>query len=579
MSVNKEVKVTFRGIDKTREAFGRIRQSFNKLQEQLGKVKLGFGKIGGAITAAFSTAAVKKIIDTGEQIGRLSNKLDISTNNLSELKYAAERCGVEFGTLTSGLEQISMRISEAARNSGEAKDALRLLGLSARELAQVAPNEQMSLIAASLLRVRDESDRARLAVKLFGSEGTALLPILEQGEDGIKRLREEAKQLGLSLSRDQCDAMTKFNAELAKLQAVMTSLITSVLVPVLPLLTAFFAAIGDGHPVITFIISAISTLLAFKLAAWFIAATAAVRAFTIALTANPLGLAAVAVSTLVAGLVTLTKQVNKSTEATEEFNDTLEETNTLAAITIPKPSLEVMNKRNELQDEAKRIFEQTRTPLERHNQQIEKLNKLLKEGLIDQETYNRALKQSMEGLDQTAEKAENVFDIIRDRSQSAADNLVDNFANAAFGIGGQFNSLKDMFSSFFKQMQADILKMTLKQGLFGDKGGLFSGLSSGTASSGIGALGSLFGGFFAKGGTVKPGKAHIVGDGGEPELFIPNTVGSVVPFSKLGNANQGGNNIVVNMNIQTPDISSFNHSRSQITADMARQIARSSRNL
>ncbi|WP_342278610.1 hypothetical protein [Candidatus Tisiphia endosymbiont of Myopa tessellatipennis] len=39
------------------------------------------------------------------------------------------------------------------------------------------------------------------------------------------------------------------------------------------------------------------------------------------------------------------------------------------------------------------------------------------------------------------------------------------------------------------------------------------------------------------------------------------------------------NNIVVNMNIQTPDISSFNQSRSQIAADMARQIARSSRNL
>ncbi|WP_342269924.1 transposase [Rickettsia endosymbiont of Orchestes rusci] len=35
----------------------------------------------------------------------------------------------------------------------------------------------------------------------------------------------------------------------------------------------------------------------------------------------------------------------------------------------------------------------------------------------------------------------------------------------------------------------------------------------------------------------------------------------------------------INMNIQTPDIASFNQSRSQIAVDMARQISRSKRNL
>ncbi|WP_375331241.1 hypothetical protein [Candidatus Tisiphia endosymbiont of Oplodontha viridula] len=110
-SNNKEVRVTFRGVDKTKEAFGRIKQNFKKLQDQLSRIKLGFGRIGTAITAAFSVATLKKIIDSGEEIGKLANKLDISTHSLSELKYAAERCGVEFSTLTSGLEQMAMRVS------------------------------------------------------------------------------------------------------------------------------------------------------------------------------------------------------------------------------------------------------------------------------------------------------------------------------------------------------------------------------------------------------------------------------------------------------------------------------------
>lgn len=581
MSANKEVRVTFKGVDKTREAFGKIKQNFKNLQDQLGKVKLGFGKIGTALTAAFSISALKKIIDTGEEIGKLSAKLDVSTESLSELKYAGERCGVEFNSLTSGLQEMAKRVRDAAHGTGEAKDALNLLGLSAKELYAVAPNEQLALIANELIGVTDSSDRAELAVKLFGSSGAALLPILEQGKDGIRKFREEAKKLGVSLSQEECEAMTKFNSELAKLQAVLTSLLTSILVPILPMLSAFFEAIRSGHPAITFIITAVSTLLAFRLAAWFIGVTTAVAGFTTALLANPLGLVAVAISATIAGLVTLAKWFKKSTEVTEEYNQTLEKTKATLAITIPKQNLAVMSKRNELQTQAKVIFEQTRTPLEKHNQQMEKLNKLLKQGMIDQDTYNRAVKQSMEGLEQVADKTEDVCDLVRDHSKSAADSLIDNFASATFGVGGQMKSLKDTCSDFFNQLQADILKMTLRQGLSSMFGGseAMGGLFGSGGVMGMGGLGSLFGGFFAQGGTVRPGKAHIVGDGGEPELFIPNSVGSVVPFSTLEAAGSGGNNIVVNMNIQTPDLSSFNHSRSQIAADMARQIARASRNL
>src|SRR3954467_8732809 len=117
MSANKEVKVTFRGVDKTREAFDKIKQRFKHLQNHLHKVQLGFGKIGNIIAAAFGTHMIKKIIDTGEQVGKLSNKLDISTHALSELKYAAEKCDISFSTLTSGMRSMAMNVADAARGS------------------------------------------------------------------------------------------------------------------------------------------------------------------------------------------------------------------------------------------------------------------------------------------------------------------------------------------------------------------------------------------------------------------------------------------------------------------------------
>ena len=48
--------------------------------------------------------------------------------------------------------------------------------------------------------------------------------------------------------------------------------------------------------------------------------------------------------------------------------------------------------------EAARIFEQTRTPLERYENTLTKLNGLLQQGAINQNTYNRAMKQAGEAL-------------------------------------------------------------------------------------------------------------------------------------------------------------------------------------
>ncbi len=47
--------------------------------------------------------------------------------------------------------------------------------------------------------------------------------------------------------------------------------------------------------------------------------------------------------------------------------------------------------------------------------------------------------------------------------------------------------------------------------------------------------------FRANGGSVSAGKPYIVGDGGEPEWFIPKQNGTIVPFSQVPNQQPGGN--------------------------------------
>ena len=119
MSANKEVRVTFRGIDKTRAAMGRIKKNFKDVEKLSSRITRGFGGIGMAIGTAFGARAIKKIIDTGDQIGKLSLRLGASSEALSELKYAAEITGVGFNSLTTGLQRMTRRVSEAATGTGE----------------------------------------------------------------------------------------------------------------------------------------------------------------------------------------------------------------------------------------------------------------------------------------------------------------------------------------------------------------------------------------------------------------------------------------------------------------------------
>lgn len=105
-------------------------------------------------------------------------------------------------------------------------------------------------------------------------------------------------------------------------------------------------------------------------------------------------------------------------------------------------------------------------------------------------------------------------------------------------------------------------------------------LQTSSLSGGAGGGGDLlssfsdFGGGFADGGDITPGRSYLVGERG-PELFSPGRSGSITPKGALA----GGRSQTINqsINISTPNADSFARSQAQIGAQTARdaQIAHS----
>ena len=81
------------------------------------------------------------------------------------------------------MQRFTRRAAEAAQGTGEAKGAIRELGLDAQKLQKLPLDDQMKVLADAFGNVQNESDKLRIAFKLFDSEGAALVNTLALGSD------------------------------------------------------------------------------------------------------------------------------------------------------------------------------------------------------------------------------------------------------------------------------------------------------------------------------------------------------------------------------------------------------------
>lgn len=210
-----------------------VKKSFNSTVQSI-KV-LAIAATG--IAATFALMA-NRAVETADKIQKFSTRIGVSTEALSELKYAAELSGVSFETLAMAMQRSTRRIAEAATGTGEAKAALKELGLDAQKLNQLKPDKQLETLADAIAGVGSQSDRVRLAMKLFDSEGVSLLQLFEKGASGIRDFREEAKELGLTLTPEGAAKLIKYKDSMTRLKESVNALAQEITIELAP-------AIGD----------------------------------------------------------------------------------------------------------------------------------------------------------------------------------------------------------------------------------------------------------------------------------------------------------------------------------------------
>ncbi|RIK75379.1 MAG: phage tail tape measure protein [Planctomycetota bacterium] len=194
-------------------------QAFGKSISEIGTT---LAKAGAGIAAPLALA-VKQFVDFGSQLDDMAKKTGFSVETLSELKFVADQSGSNLEDIDKAAKRMARTMLDAKDGMATAKDSLDALGLSAGELFAMSPEDQFFAIATALSEVDDATTKAALAQEIFGRSGTNLLPMLAEGKDGIVALREEAKRLGVTMSKEDAAAAEELGDAFGSLSAAAMS--------------------------------------------------------------------------------------------------------------------------------------------------------------------------------------------------------------------------------------------------------------------------------------------------------------------------------------------------------------------
>ncbi len=246
-----EAKIVISASDQTKAAIESAKKNLAGLGQSASTLAGYFPAISAAIAAAFSAQALKGAVDMLDRLDDLSEKSGISVESLSALRYAGEASGTSFDQLAAGLKKFSVNISEAAGGSKEQTELFAKLGVSVKDAnGQVRDTDKiLADVATKFEGYADGANKSALAQKVFGKAGEDMIPLLNQGADGIARMTEEGQRMGVIFSGEAAAAAAEFNDNLKKIgltaEASMT-VIAGQVIPTINQLMEEFLSTKDG---------------------------------------------------------------------------------------------------------------------------------------------------------------------------------------------------------------------------------------------------------------------------------------------------------------------------------------------
>jgi hypothetical protein len=513
-----------------------------------------------ALAAAAGVSAlallVRASISSADEMSKAAQRAGVTTEALSRLAWAGELSDVSLDALGAGLARLTNVMAQVELGADKTSAAIfQRLGIAVSDTeGNLRSADQVMLdLADRFARMENGASKTALAIKLFGRSGAELIPLLNNGRQGLADMADESDRLGKTISTEFGQRAEVFNDTITRIWAAGAGLVNQLAEAVLPQLQAFADMLADPQFVENAKAMAQGIAGAFQIIVDSVNAVTTAMRWLDTVAGDILYAVAPPDPEAVKRWEEFRKQLPGNGLSPSAFDRrwTLPPTRTDKEDTPPDDTFDwsgierdqkaadaTERKREALRSliqqlELERDLERESDPVKREMIRLREIlsaatqkEKTDIENLIrtklreaeanaDLREYTDILKGSVSSLAMAVRNDENVWDALADNALRALDRITDKLLN-------------EVLDAVFKVNSAT------GGGGGGLLGGLFGSLFGGGGSS------SLFSGFYAQGGLIPDGTFGIVGERG-PEPVIGTSRGAMVlPNASLRGGLGGG---------------------------------------
>jgi hypothetical protein len=198
----------------------RVRQAF----------KMSAAAVGA--TAVAYAGLTRAAVQAADNLAKTADKIGVSVEGLQELRFAADRAGVDVRKFDMGLQRFARRLGEAQQGTGILQKELQSLGIQLRNNDGSLRSTEAVLgdYADAIKEAQTPQEQLRLAFKAFDSEGAALVNMLRDGSAGLDDMRQKAESLGLVMAESTARKAEQLSDQFGTLSDVFKNQLNTALV-------------------------------------------------------------------------------------------------------------------------------------------------------------------------------------------------------------------------------------------------------------------------------------------------------------------------------------------------------------
>jgi len=229
-------------ISNLKQSFGEVKKEARGLKQDLKSIDGELRAVSrsmvmmGTVIVGSMTAMVLKSTQAANAADKLAKQTGLTREQVQELGYAADQEHASLEELAKSINRLSRNMLTSTQGTNEAQRAFKSLGIDVKDAnGNLRSSVDVLLdIADRFKDMTNETEMSAIAMQLLGRSGADIVPFLRMGGDEIRKLTQEARDLGYVMDEETVKGLKRLDDQLTATKAGFAGIGRQITADVLP---------------------------------------------------------------------------------------------------------------------------------------------------------------------------------------------------------------------------------------------------------------------------------------------------------------------------------------------------------